>query len=320
MANGPGVAGGRGARYTVGVSLPFTGRIPHAARSLGLGVVLALGALLASGPVAAAGPEDAPPPSSTTQDVPRLARPEASPDDVIVTGDGVTHRGRILAELQSGFLFREGSGTTTVVPFTDIVDLTRPGMARVVASASPSPPPASPPVTTMVYRSRAELVEELQGSPSYTGSTRSEGVASLLELLLPGVGLMYAGAWVEGITHLVVVVSIPALLSLSLAVAAGLMYALGPEDRIAQVGLAMVVNLGIILAAAVVSSRVASVMRAGPAAAAHNQRVMSDLVRQARERPVPVTVTPVPAPEAPPVIDDDEGLPLVPGHPLGIPD
>jgi TM2 domain-containing membrane protein YozV len=251
----------------------------------------------------------------------RLPRLDPALEDVILTGDGVTHRGRILAELQNGFLFRDNAGHTVVVPFTDVADLDR-ANARPVAAPPPAPPlpqPAPTPVTAMVYRSRMELVDELQSTAVYRNRTRSEGVAYLLELLLPGVGHMYAGSWVEGITHMVVVAAIPTFLATSLAVTVGLMYALGPEDRLSQVGLAMVVNLGIILAAALVSARVSSVMRAGPAAAAHNQRVMSDLVRQAREHPVPVTLA-APPPLAPPTIDDDEGIPVPLGSSLAAPD
>ncbi|MEW5850070.1 MAG: hypothetical protein AB2A00_14875 [Myxococcota bacterium] len=219
--------------------------------------------------------------AQTAEPATPLPTTPATGPDVVVTKDGVSHRGRILSEVQGGFLFRGDDGVTRVIPFDQIDDLQR-----------GSPATFAPPATTetTVSEEREDLTARVRGSPEYRRKSRSVGMAYALELLFPGAGLIYAGAMTEGIMHLLLVTVVPAgIVGVIGGLAAGVYFLVPPpgRDEILRVGGGLVLNLAIILAAALLSARVTSVIRAGPAVRDHNEKPLAELVRAERRKLVP---------------------------------
>jgi hypothetical protein len=219
------------------------------------------------------------------------APPTPSPEDhadTVLTHDGQELKGKILAELREGFLMRVGA-STRIILFGDIKDIQREGAQAIGLpdSGSPSPPSTAkpaPPLTTQPNAlTRAERVAHVLNGAHYQERSRSVVAAYVLELLFPGAGLMYAGNLGEGVVHLLLVTLLPGLLAGLVASLTAGMFLATQDTRLLQLGLGLMINLAIILGAAVIGARVTSVIRAGPAAATNNQRVLGELLQQSRQ-------------------------------------
>jgi len=197
--------------------------------------------------------------------------------DVIETSDGRTHRGRILSELQQGFLFREEEGITQVIPYAQVTEIQR--AAELLHPPAPVVPPA-PVAAPVAAPSTMEQAARVLVSPGYAARRRSVPLAYVLELLVPGAGHMYAGAIGEGMTHLLLVTLLPGVILGGLLAGGVTLYALNPDLGVTQVVTGLLINFLIILVAAVLSARVASVMRAGPAATTYNTRLLGEMMQE----------------------------------------
>lgn len=241
--------------------------------------------VLAALPARASGPDDARPPAPEAMvfapHAPGAA--EESPDG-ITTDDGRALRGRILDELPQGYLLRTADGQTLVIPYARVVDIFRGGEdAALVEPAEPAAAAPPAPVTPEPLPPREELMSQVMASPRWQSETRSVPLAYALEVLIPGAGLMYAGSLAEGVAHLVLVVLMPGLVVAALGAPMLALWVVSRDTQlIAQMGVGLGINLFIILAAALLSARVGSILRAGPAASQHNQKLLGDLVREAR--------------------------------------
>lgn len=233
----------------------------------------------------AAGPVDEPPPTPLhPADDRDDGEAGCGPIDIIETTDGRTRRGHILTELQQGFLFHDDDeDQTLVIAWASIRDLQRGNDVR-----TPPPSIAAPPVEKPAPRmSPGETAARVLASPEYESRRRSVPLAYLLELLVPGAGHMYAGAVGEGITHLLLVTVLPAVILSGLLAGGAALYAVtlsttqgAPNPAVPSVVTGLLINFMIILVGAVLSARVASVMRAGPAATIYNQRLLGEMIHE----------------------------------------
>lgn len=246
------------------------------------------GLMCCLGTAHASGPQDAAPPARGSMVFAHQEATVGAPD-AITTNDGQTLHGTIISELQQGFLVRLEGGGTAVIPYaritavergddTLLAGLPKLGQAQSTAQSTAlgkAPPPELP--------LRVELLAQAQNSKTFSSGSKSVPLAYLLEVLFPGAGLIYAGSVGEGVGHLLLVTLLPVVLTAALGGTVATLYALVRDDRALQLGLGLGINLIIILSAAVVSARVTAILRAGPAAANTNQKLLGDLVRQARK-------------------------------------
>lgn len=97
----------------------------------------------------------------------RLLVADAEHYDVIKTKDGAVHTGQILRETQQGYLFKEATGATHVIVFTDIDSIQSTGPAGSGAPTGPTAAPAVPaagkPSPADTAR-KAELERDLKAS------------------------------------------------------------------------------------------------------------------------------------------------------------